>query len=218
MKSRFSLCQGLLLGLLAVTAFTLACTPPFYELPYDSSTYCGKCDVTCSTCSGTSINSCASCPSDFTLNSTTSTCIAPSSTAISTPVSLYHSYGFELESSWTAPSGVYSCNSISVVKGVSGDVVSVDHTLSKNYKVRILVSLWLFSGSTGITMSMKNKVTNGVVLTQTVTPVILADVTASAYEPYCSGSKAINYNYETLNTATSVTVSFTSTSALWGIR
>lgn len=68
-----------------------------------------------------------------------------------------------------------------MIKGVAGDIVSVDHTLSHNYQVRILVSIWLFSGSTGITMSMKNKVTNGVVKSEVVTPTILADVTTSTF-------------------------------------
>lgn len=95
MKSKFSLAPCLLLTLLLTQAAALACTPPFYELPYDSDSYCGKCDVTCTTCSGTSINSCSSCPTDFTLNSTTSTCMAPSNSTVKGLVSLYHTYGFE---------------------------------------------------------------------------------------------------------------------------
>ena len=82
MKSR-SLSAYLFLLLLATLLpqmEAVTCDLPFTELPYASGTYCAKCDTTCLTCSGTSITSCSSCPSDFTLNATTSTCVAPSST------------------------------------------------------------------------------------------------------------------------------------------
>ena len=84
MKSRFSLCWALLLlSLLEQTLINcLTCTSPLTELPYGSGTYCAKCDTTCATCSGSSINSCASCHADFTLNSNTSTCLAPNTNEI----------------------------------------------------------------------------------------------------------------------------------------
>ena len=86
----------LLAGLLAGVTQTLSpsCTTPFTELPYSSGTYCAKCDTTCATCSGTSLNSCASCYGDFTLNSNTSTCTAPNNNTVNTVASLYHGFGF----------------------------------------------------------------------------------------------------------------------------
>ena len=136
MKSRFRIhLLIVLISLLAITTNNLSCSAPFTELPYATGTYCAKCDVTCKTCSGTSINSCSSCPTSFTLDSTTGTCVAPATGAIETIASVYHTYGFQMETSiWSGGSGVDStCGIISVLKAAGTAVISSAWTLTVHY-------------------------------------------------------------------------------------
>ena len=78
-RSRFLICLLVILHILNTNVDAVTCDAPFTQLPYDTGSYCAKCDTTCATCSGSSINSCSSCPVGFTINSNTSTCTAPSS-------------------------------------------------------------------------------------------------------------------------------------------
>lgn len=83
-----------ILHLLPIIESQSNCSPPFQEVPYSSGKYCAKCDTTCATCSGSAINQCASCPTDFTLNTDTSTCAAPISSTINTVLNNYHFFNF----------------------------------------------------------------------------------------------------------------------------
>lgn len=103
MKSKFWLiCLLAIANWLKTSNSVSNCASPFQEVPYSTGTYCAKCDTTCSTCSGSSINQCSTCPTDFTLNSNSSTCEAPVTTSINTVANSYHFFGFIAESSWPA--------------------------------------------------------------------------------------------------------------------
>lgn len=119
------------------------CDAPFLEVPYGTGSYCAKCDTTCDTCSGSSINQCRTCPIDFTLN--TNTCNPPISTAINTVANSYHSFGFIAESSWPS-STTFSCGGFTILQPtVSTNSLITTHKLGIHYQVRIRVAFWSLS-------------------------------------------------------------------------
>lgn len=200
----------------------LACSSPFTELPYASGTYCAKCDTTCITCSGSSINSCSSCPTDFTLNANTSTCTAPSSSQITTVASVYHTYGFEMETSWWSGGSAWSgCGTITVLQTTGTTVISATHSLSIHYKVRIMMSLWWFGGTSHTLSVQLATTTGGNLITKTQGPTGTAGLIAGAsYDPYCANSQAANFDQEYADATRAVKVNVFSTAAgaNWGLR
>ena len=227
MKSRLSLWLWVL-ALAAETVAQLGCVYPFTELPYGTGTYCAKCDTTCNACSGTSISSCASCPTDFTLNTATSTCVPPANSTVNTVVSQYHTYGFEKESTWGGGEAnpFSGCGTITVLRGVSNDIIYTTHSLNTHYMVRIKVSLWWFSGTSAITIKLYNNLTPFTYLGGYQTNYTdstngnAGNIAGSAYNgSYCAAiATNVDFTITTSASNNNVKVKFTSASAYWGIR
>lgn len=83
---KFRLC---LIGLISLLNWlqegvAQSCSSPFQAVPYNTGYYCAKCDTTCLTCSGSAINQCSTCPTDFTLNTATGNCAEPITTSVNT--------------------------------------------------------------------------------------------------------------------------------------
>ena len=200
----------------------LSCATPLTELPYASGTYCAKCDTTCLTCSGSSINSCSSCRADFTLNSGTSTCVAPNTALITTVVSAYHSYGFEMETSWWSGGAAWSsCGTITVIRATGQTIITATHlNLNYHYQKRMLVSLWWFGG-TSETLNIVMKTTGGGAQ-ESLFPggsQLAGPIPGAAYDPYCS-SRTNNYDLIWTAVARDIVFEFfsNSSSANWGLR
>jgi len=143
-------------------AYSLTCNQYFQEVPYGTGSYCAKCDTTCATCSGSSINTCSTCPTDFTLDSGTATCTAPISSTVNTILSSYHSYGFEKESTWWGGDATSwsNCGIITVLHGGIGNYIYTSHTLDIHYKIRIMASLWTFAGADNVGVSVVGNLTS----------------------------------------------------------
>ena len=140
-----------LLGWVRETAAAY-CSSPFQDVPYSTGYYCAKCDTTCSTCLGSAINQCSTCPADFTLNPNSSTCAAPINSTVETIANMYHSFNFISE--WASTS-TYNCGTATFVTPLSSSgAVTVTHImLAAHYQVRILVAFWSI-GTTSYTLSL----------------------------------------------------------------
>lgn len=100
-----------------------------------------------------------------------------------------------METGWTGGTGVYSaCGIISVLRATGTSTITVTHTLQSHYKVRIMVSLWWFSGtSANITVQLATS-TNANIGNDTAAPTGVAGTIAGAsLNPYCANSQATNF-------------------------
>lgn len=121
------------------------CSPPFQDVPYSTGYYCAKCDTTCSSCLGSAINQCSTCPTDFTLNPNTSTCAAPINSSVETIANMYHSFNFITE--WDN-TNTNNCGTVTLVTPLTpaGSII-ITHTLVAHYQVRIMVAYWSIGAS-----------------------------------------------------------------------
>ena len=123
---------------------------------------------------------------------------------------------------WSGGDGVWSnCGTITVLHATGTATITSTHSLSIHYKVRILVSIWWFSGSTdSVTLQLATSA-NANIGSTTVTPAGTAGTIAgAAYDPYCANSKATNVDHEFTDNTPSVKVNFkaNAASANWGLR
>lgn len=192
MKYKFWLVSLLALAHWLATTLAANCDAPFLEVPYGSGSYCAKCDTTCDTCSGSSINQCQTCPADFTLD--IKTCNPPISTAVNTVANSYHSFGFIAESSWPG-STTYSCGDFTFLQPtVSTGSLTTTHKLGIHYQVRIRVAFWSMSGSAetlGLTYSNLDTTTYSVSFSSPST--VNSAFAGQLYTPTCTGAYAVNY-------------------------
>lgn len=149
------------------------------------------------TCSGTSINSCSSCPKDFTLETNTSTCVAPNNNTVSTVASVYHAFGFQKETGWDGGDAAAwsGCGTLTVLRGGSNNIINTSATLSPNYKIRVRVAIWWFAGSSsGVTVTIKNSL-DATLGSDTAVPTGTGGwISGSSYPyVYCNNSKATNF-------------------------
>lgn len=171
------------------------CLTPFQELPYSSGKYCAKCDTTCASCSGSAINQCASCPTDFTLNTNTSTCAAPINSTVNTVLNSYHIFNFEKENTWFGGAALAdsSCGVITVLKGSSGQTIYTTHSLGIHYKIRVRVAFWSFDGAARtLTLNYKKADNTGIQSFTSSSTVAANFNTGQSYFPYCSTAYATN--------------------------
>ena len=171
-------------------------------MPFDSGYYCAKCDTSCLTCAGPGVNECSTCPDDFTLESATSTCIAPRNDTVNTVASNYHSYNFEQEPQWVGGSGVYSCGLLSVLQGASGTTIYTSLSLAAHYKIRVLAAFYSFASNSD-TFTHHLKTTADAVLgsVSTTTPLAQGDFSSDSdqtfdYYSTCPAIYATNLDAE----------------------
>ena len=151
------------------------------------STFCVKCDTTCSSCFDDTMASCVSCPDDFTFNENTSYCIPPVQTQINTIESSYKWYGFSQASGWSGGSPT-ACGYHTVLQS-GGGAITRTHELQPHYELRILVSLWQLSGSGTFTLNFETE--DGTTF-KTATYASSSFVSAGNNSRYCTGSSATN--------------------------
>lgn len=188
MKYKFWLVSLLALVHWLRGALAANCDPPFLEA---SGTYCAKCDTTCDTCSGSSINQCKTCPADFSLN--TNTCDPPISTAINTVANSYHSFGFIAESSWPS-STTYACGDFTFLQPTvsSGSLVTT-HKLGIHYQVRIRVAFWSMTGSAKTLALTYSNVDTAYSASFSSPSTVNSAFVGQLYNPTCTGAYAVNY-------------------------
>lgn len=156
----------------------------------------------CASCSGSEINQCASCPTDFTFNANTSTCTAPINGTVNTVLNSYHIYNFQKESTWFggAATADSTCNQITVLKGTGSQAIYTLHSLNIHYKVRVRFAFWSFDGvSRTATMNYKKQPDVGI-STHTSAGTVAANFnTGQSYFPYCASAYGINVQFQITN-------------------
>lgn len=191
-------------------------------MPYGSGTYCAKCDTTCATCSGSAINLCSTCPTDFVLNSNTSTCTPPMSTTINTIANMYHSFGFVAETSIWAGSSTYSCGTFTILQPSSStSSLATLHSLDPHYQIRVIVAFWSLTSQSETLGLTYSKADNTLIFQNSSGGTVNSNFGAQSYQPTCGGAYAVNFEQyvnDSVTNAASVKVSFTSTAASWGIN
>lgn len=96
------------------------------------------------------------------------------------------------------------------------------HSLEVHYKIRIMVSVWWFSGTTNtvnvwITDSTGGNLGSGTA--GTITPSAVSTYAGATLDPYCTNSRASNYELYITESTQDIYVKFQSSAGSnWGIR
>jgi hypothetical protein len=104
------------------------------------------------------------------------------------------------------------------MRGVSGDYIQTFHSLDVHFKIRILASLWTFSGAANVGVVVINNSTSASIYSNSFSVNSDANIGGQAYIPYCSSSYATNIDVSITDSAQNITVAFSSGSTSWGVR
>lgn len=168
------------------------CSPPFQDVPYSTGYYCAKCDTTCSTCLGSAINQCSTCPTDFTLNANSNTCAAPISSTVETIANMYHSFNFISE--W-ANTATQNCGTVTFVKPLtaSGSVITYHYKLAAHYQVRIRVAFWSIATSARTLGVLYSDLNSSYSYPNTSSATVNSNFLTQSYTASCTNAYAINH-------------------------
>ena len=146
--------------------------------------------------------------------------MAPSTNEIITMASAYHTYQFEMETSWWSGGVVDSnCGEVTVLKATGTTVIESTHTLDIHWQVRIMMSIWWFGGTSNTVTIQLTTAANGNLGSATVTPSGVAYFSGATYNPYCTNSQASNFDQNFTDNTASVKVRVASTAGSnWGLR
>jgi hypothetical protein len=172
--------------------------------------YCGRCFIGCSSCTGPQANSCLTCADAFTFDSTTSSCLPPSSASDFTLQQAYYFLGFNANSNWS-PQDVTACSATTLLGYTTGTYNIKFTSLKAHFALRVMFAHFLpvsagGSANTNIVVGYDGANLNNIALTANLagsnTPVYNCGSSTTFIETY------VDYSFShTVTATTNITIS-----------